>query len=65
MWSVAVEMQMYVVSPLIIFAMFKSSKSKIWIITFSICLLSTLLNFYWLLFSDFEETYAYKIYIKT
>lgn len=43
-WSVAVEFQFYMISPYIIYAMYRSKQSRIWIIPTVFFLVSTVLN---------------------
>jgi len=63
-WSVAVEMQMYLISPFILIAMYRF-KYDVWFIPFIISLISTLINAYFILETDIDETYSRQLYVKT
>lgn len=63
-WSVAVEMQMYLISPFILIAMYRF-KNDVWFIPFIISWISTLINAYFFLETDIAETYARQLYVKT
>jgi len=43
-WSVAVEFQFYLISPYIIYALYRTKEKRIWILPIAIFLISTVLN---------------------
>lgn len=45
MWSVAVEIQMYIISPFIIQWMYTTDRKKVWLIPAVMCVISTILCF--------------------
>jgi hypothetical protein len=55
---------MYLISPFIIMAIYRLKKGA-WFIPFVISWISTLINGYFILETDMEETYYRQIYTKT